>query len=120
MGTERDHVAPWRSVYRLNVTADTDVTFVLASGGHNAGIVSPPHGHPGSRFRIAHQPAEARFRDADAWLAATGTRDGSWWPELADWLKGHSGPPVAPPPMGMPDKGLPALEEAPGTYVRQP
>jgi polyhydroxyalkanoate synthase len=120
VGTERDHVAPWRSVYRLNLTADTDVTFVLASGGHNAGIVSPPGGHPGSRYRLAHQPSEARFRDAEAWLAATPPRPGSWWPELVGWLKGHSGPPVTPPPMGAPRSGLPVLEDAPGTYVRQP
>lgn len=120
VGTERDHVAPWRSVYRLNLTADTDVPFVLASGGHNAGIVSPPGGHPGSRYRLAHQPSEARFRDADAWLAATPPRPGSWWPELAAWLDGHSGSPVAPPPVGAPRSGLPVLEDAPGTYVRQP
>jgi polyhydroxyalkanoate synthase len=48
VGTEKDHVAPWKSVYKLHQLADTEVTFVLANGGHNAGIVSEP-GHAGRR-----------------------------------------------------------------------
>ncbi|WP_425353234.1 hypothetical protein [Sinorhizobium alkalisoli] len=55
VGTERDRVAPWHSVYKIHYLANTDVTFVLTSGGHNAGIVSEPD-HPGLRFRIALTP----------------------------------------------------------------
>ena len=47
-------MAPWRSVYKMHMLADTDVTFVLTNGGHNAGIVSQP-GHPRRQLPHRHQ-----------------------------------------------------------------
>ena len=51
VGTTRDHVAPWRSAYKIHLLTDTDVTFVLTTGGHNAGIVSEP-GRDGRSYQV--------------------------------------------------------------------
>ncbi|HEX8011306.1 MAG TPA: alpha/beta fold hydrolase [Casimicrobiaceae bacterium] len=116
VGTETDHVAPWRSVYKLHLLTDTEITFALTSGGHNAGIVSEP-GHPHRHYRIGTRAAEGLYEDPDVWLAAAAAKTGSWWPAWATWLAAHSGAAVAPPPMGA--AGYAPLCEAPGTYVLQ-
>lgn len=118
VGTERDHVAPWHSVYKFNLISDTDVTFLLTSGGHNAGIVSEP-GHPRRHYRIKTKTNNAPFVDPDRWEAEADAVEGSWWPELANWLADLSGPAAAPPPLGAKDKGLAPICDAPGTYVFQ-
>ncbi len=119
VGTERDHVAPWRSVYKIHYHTDTDVTFVLTSGGHNAGIVSEP-GHPRRRFRIALKRTVDTCLDPDEWAAAAVSKDGSWWVDWVNWLAGHSEPEGVPPPaMGAVEKGYRPLENAPGVYVLQ-
>lgn len=117
VGTETDHVAPWRSVWKVSILTDVEVTFVLTNGGHNAGIVSPP-GHPHRRFRkMVHQQGQPH-ETADEWFASAPVQDGSWWPEWARWLARHSGAPAAPPAMGNAAAGYPVLGDAPGEYVR--
>jgi len=117
VSTERDHIAPWRSVYKIHLLADTDeVTFVLTSGGHNAGIVSEP-GHPRRRFRIATRREGEMYIDPERWVEETPPQDGSWWPALQVWLAERSSGRVAPPPMGAAERGLEPLCDAPGTYV---
>ncbi len=118
VGTETDHVSPWRSVYKIHLPVDTDVTFVLTSGGHNAGIVSEP-GHPRRRYRISHRRAEDKYVDPDTWFIGAESRDGSWWPTWTAWLQGNSSGEAAPPPVGASEKGYAPLCDAPGTYVFQ-
>ncbi|MCV2892075.1 alpha/beta fold hydrolase [Lentibacter sp. XHP0401] len=112
VGTVKDHVAPWPSVYKMHLYLDTDLTFVLASGGHNAGIVSEP-GHKHRSYQIANAKHDDRYVDPESWAAQTPTKDGSWWVEWASWLGERSGASVAPPSMGK------SLADAPGTYIFQ-
>ncbi len=118
VGTERDHVAPWRSVHKFHLLSDTEVTFLLTNGGHNAGIVSEP-GHPRRHYRVTTTPHDQPYMDPETWVAQTSEKQGSWWPEFSSWLKDRSGEQVQTPPMGNADLEIKAICDAPGTYVFQ-
>jgi len=118
VGTETDHVAPWRSVYKVGrLVRSTDYTFCLTSGGHNAGIISGPQ-HPKRRHRVHTAKAGSRLLSPDRYLEKVEPQPGSWWPTWANWLAEHSSARKVPPPaMGAPKQGLKPLCAAPGTYV---
>jgi polyhydroxyalkanoate synthase len=118
VGAVQDHVAPWRSVFKLNQLTTVDQTFVLTAGGHNVGIVNPP-GLALSSYRIGHWRHGDRLLTPQEWLDAAEPTAGSWWTPWMAWLKGHSSAQVVPPAMGAPQAGLPVLEPAPGSYVHQ-
>lgn len=115
VGTEKDHVAPWRSVYKLHRLCDAEITFVLTNGGHNAGIVNEP-GHPGRRWREHLRRPGDPWRSPQEWEAAATAHEGSWWTAWQAWLvaKG-SRRQVAARELGAHD----GLCDAPGTYVHQ-
>jgi polyhydroxyalkanoate synthase len=118
LGAEWDHIAPWRAVYKLHLSLDTPLTFALTNGGHNQGVVSPP-GTPGRVHRIGTREDGDPHLDADAWFAAHDPVEGSWWTAWGDWLNRRSTAPMRPPPpLGDAAAGYPALDAAPGTYVR--
>ena len=118
VATEKDHIAPWKSVYKTQLFTDCDLTFVLTSGGHNSGIVNEP-GNPRSHFRWSHRAAGAHYNAPEEWPARAEAGSGSWWPAWSDWLKTQSSGEVAPPAMAAPDKGLPPVAPAPGAFVFQ-
>jgi polyhydroxyalkanoate synthase subunit PhaC len=118
VSTLSDHVAPWRSVYKIQQLTDADVTFVLTNGGHNAGIVNPPF-NTHRKHQIATHTQSENYVDPDTWQASAVHHEGSWWPCWGAWLVTHSSAGrVAVPPLGAPEKGYPALCDAPGNYVR--
>ena len=121
VATERDHVSPWKTVYKVCRLVNAPVTFLLTSGGHNVGIVNPPEGpaaHPQASYRMAsHAPGKSPA-DAEAWAQAAAPAPGSWWPAWHQWLHRHSsGTRAANAVKGLVERGEPVL--APGTYVHQ-
>jgi len=120
VSTQKDHVAPWHSVYKIHLLTNTEVTFLLATGGHNAGIVSEP-GRPNRHFQISVTQATDKYVDPDEWRTKTPIRNGSWWPAWQEWLASHSNHrKKVPPSIGNVEKGYPPICEAPGTYVLEP
>ncbi len=111
VGTETDHIAPWKSVFKIHDLGHADVTFALTNGGHNAGVVSKP-GHPRRHFRLHTIRDDENTLSPDDWLEVAALNQGSWWPAWTAWLSDRSGKMVKPP------KFKNVLADAPGTYVK--
>ena len=114
VGTQRDHISPWPSVYKLHYLCDAEMTFVLTSGGHNAGIVSEP-GHANRSYRMDTRAAHGAWVEHDQWAAQATRHEGSWWQAWHRWLAHRSG-------RKQTAKSIPAAKslcKAPGTYVMQ-
>jgi polyhydroxyalkanoate synthase len=107
-----DHIVLWESAYKTVNLVSGPVRFVLGSGGHIAGIVSPPGPKPW------HQVAEGDEKAATGaeWRAGAERRSGTWWADWSSWSDETSGPLVDPPPMG--SDRHPVLGTGPGSYVK--
>jgi len=110
VGAVNDHIVPWRSSYRATGLLGGSVRYVLSSGGHIAGIVNPPGP------KCWYEVGEHYSQDAAQWREAAQRHGGSWWEDWAAWADARAGELGAPPPMG--SERHPALDEAPGDYVR--
>ena len=116
LGTATDHVAPWKSVYKITRLLGGDVTFALTTGGHNAGIACGPD-HPRRKHQVATREAGDLYCDPDRWVESHELVDGSWWPAWDAWLDGHTSGQRKPPRIGKPRAGYRPLRDAPGEYV---
>ena len=110
LSTREDHIAPWRSTYAATRLYRGPIRFVLAMSGHIAGVVNPPSAKKYGHFtgELADTP--------DAWLEAATAHEGSWWPDWDAWVSGHGGGEA--PPRAPGTGALPAIEDAPGRYVK--
>ena len=109
VGTQQDHIVPWKSAWRISQLASGKTRFALGGSGHIAGIINPPSKAKG------YWTNDKRVKNADQWFDSAEHHDGSWWTDWVDWLKPRSGEQVAPPKVG--SKAHPPITPAPGTYV---
>jgi len=118
VSTMKDHVAPWKSVYKIHEFTTTDITYILTNGGHNSGIINEPNSSGHSYQMLTHKKTEKHIA-AETWQEKAPSYAGSWWPAWEQWLTSFSEDKIGPPPMGNPQQGYPILCAAPGTYVFQ-
>jgi polyhydroxyalkanoate synthase len=119
VGTEADHVAPWKSVYKVdNLVRSDDFSFLLTAGGHNAGIICGPV-HPKRHYRLTTRRLVDPHLAPEDWFDGAPKHEGSWWPAWQHWLAERSSAKTKPPAIGAPRKGYAVIENAPGTYVKQ-
>lgn len=117
VGTVSDHVAPWKSVYKIHFFTNVDLTFALTTGGHNVGIISQP-GRKNRSYQIMTKKQQDKCIHQDAWVKKAPSKEGSWWLGWQDWLIEHSDTTkVNPPEMGNKTKGYKVLYPAPGKYI---
>lgn len=111
VGTEKDHVSPWTSVYKIHRLTSAEISFVLTNGGHNAGIVSEP-GHAHRHYAMQTRPANGPWQSPEAWRRTAPQFEGSWWTAWHGWLLAHG---QARKRKAQPLRG--GLCDAPGSYV---
>lgn len=112
LSTIQDHIAKWKATYKGVHLHKGEVTFVLSGSGHIAGVVNPPAAKKYGYWTNPETP-----NDPDLWLKDATKNDGSWWPHWKEWVKKHADVEV---PARVPGGGsLPALEDAPGSYVKK-
>ena len=120
LATERDSVSPWKSVYKISLLTDTEVTFCLTSGGHNVGVVNPPGAGVTRSYRLNVRPEDGKYVDPAAWFAAAPVTAGSWWPAWQAWLQRQSSAPVLLDALPDAARACGRLGPAPGRYVLMP
>jgi polyhydroxyalkanoate synthase len=112
VGTEQDHITPWKSAFRTCYLVGGPVRFVLATSGHILGVLSPPVDPPKRRYWVSDM--DKPMTPAD-WQNGTEKVPGSWWVDWVNWLRPKCGNNINPPALG--SKKFPKLADAPGTYV---
>jgi len=111
---KEDHIAPPASVYKLTHIVGGPKRFLLAGSGHIAGVINPP---AANKYQYWTRKGGKLPKDFERFVAGSAETPGSWWPDWLNWLGRHSGGKIPARQPG--SKDFPAIEDAPGRYVRQ-
>jgi polyhydroxyalkanoate synthase subunit PhaC len=112
LATKEDHIAPADSVLYGSQFFGGPVKFVLSGSGHIAGVVNPPALNK-YQFWTNDNIKDTTLND---WLKGAQEHKGSWWPDWRAWLTSIDAEQV--PARAVGTEALPAIEDAPGSYVR--
>jgi polyhydroxyalkanoate synthase len=112
LATREDHIAPADSVLYGSQFFGGPVKYVMSGSGHIAGVVNPPSSGK-YQFWTNDNIKDVTLAD---WLKGAQEHKGSWWPDWREWLAGIDAEEV--PARAVGTEALPAIEDAPGSYVR--
>ena len=112
LATREDHIAPADSVLYGSQFFGGPVKFVLSGSGHIAGVVNPPSS---GKYQFWTNDAAKDAVLAD-WLKGAQEHKGSWWTDWIQWLENLDNERVPARAVGA--DTMPAIEDAPGSYVR--
>jgi polyhydroxyalkanoate synthase len=112
LATREDHIAPADSVLYGSQFFGGPVKYVLSGSGHIAGVVNPP---ASGKYQFWTNDNIKDITLAD-WLKGAQEHKGSWWPDWREWLESIDAETV--PARAVGTDAMPAIEDAPGSYVR--
>ena len=113
IGAQKDHIAPWKSGWAICKLTNGNIRYVLAGGGHIAGVVSPPEKARG--YWTSDDCGQ--YETAEEWLKNAEEHEGTWWEDWKAWLEARSGEQIDPSSVG--SEQYPPIEDAPGSYVKR-
>ena len=112
LATKEDHIAPAQSVLYGSQFFGGPVKYVLSGSGHIAGVVNPP---ASGKYQYWTNDAIGDIA-LDDWIKGATEHKGSWWPDWRQWLGAID--PEEVPARSVGSEAVPAIEDAPGSYVR--
>ncbi len=110
IGTEEDHIAPWKGTFKVYSQITGPVQYPLATSAHILGIISPPVNPPKRRYWTGDTRGQT---DPRSWREGVEKRLGFWRKDRMQWLDDKCGELTAPPSLG--NREYSALQAARGS-----